>query len=138
MMGAGHPGGQVHAVGHVPDRHRFPVPIGPELPPDVARDLTVPPGHAVHPGGEPHGRHRHVKLARQGGVGAQAEQRLAVYAHLLPHRSGAGLELVGGERVVARRHRGVGGEDAVGPHLLDGVVVGDSRRPSAPGAARSS
>ena len=55
---ARHPGGQMHAVGDVPDRHRLPRPVGPELAPEIAGDLAVPAGDAVHPGGEPHGDRR--------------------------------------------------------------------------------
>jgi hypothetical protein len=60
-----HPRGQVHAVGHVADGHRLPRASGPEIAPDVPRDLPMAPRYPVHAGGQPHGGDGHVELARQ-------------------------------------------------------------------------
>src|SRR3954454_18011846 len=113
-----HPGGEMDTVGDVGDRNRLERPVGREIRPQVASDLSVPPRHTVYPGRESHSHSRHMELIAMAGVSPKAEQLLPAYAHLVPDRSGAGLELVGGERIVSRWHRGVSGEYTLRPNLL--------------------
>src|SRR3954451_9910542 len=89
-----HPGGEVHAVGYVGDRNRLPRPVGPEIAPQIASDLAMPPRHAVYPGRESHGERGHMELIGMTGMRSQAEQLLPANTHLFPDRAGAGLELV--------------------------------------------
>ena len=123
-----HPGGEVDAVGHVPDGHRLRGPRRPELVPEIAGDLSMAVRDAVDLSGEPHGRDSHVKLAGKSGMGAQFEERLPVDADLLPHRAAHALELVDREGIVTGRHRRVGGEDATSAHLTARVGVAHALR----------
>jgi len=88
----------------------------------------MPAGHAVDLAGEPHGQRRHVELIRQIGKGSELQQALPLDPHLLPQRTGAGLQLVGRKGVVARGHRRVGGEHAAGTHLPHCLVQWSPRR----------
>ena len=72
---------------------------------------------------EPHGGDGHVELVRAGRGGRRAGRSVSRSMPISSHTGPAhALELLDGEGVVPRRHRRVGGEDAVGPDLAHGVV----------------
>ena len=116
---ARHPGGQVHAVGDVADRHRLPGPVRAR---GRARCCATPG----------RGGARRRSPARRAGsrstvmwnwlgdrrdarrAGRAARGRSPISSQTGP---GARLELLDREGVVARRHRRVGGEHAVRAHL---------------------
>ena len=76
MIVARHPGARVHAVGDVPDRHGLPRTAGPELAPDMARDLAVLPRDAVDAGRAAEGGDRHVELVRHRWMPPEGEEAL--------------------------------------------------------------
>ncbi len=118
----GHPGGEVDAIGDVPDRHARHFALGPERSPHLAGLLAVTAGDAVHARREPDGRDRHVEAALvECGMSSETQKLLAADPHLLPHLGGSNalLDLLGGERVVSSRHWRMGREHAGRSHAAD-------------------
>ena len=121
------PGVGVHAVGDRPDGRLVRLQVGPQVAEHVPAHLAVELGDAVGPPGQAQAHDRHVERLVRRVPGAVAEgyevadldpDLVAPAAEVLLHQRQR-------EAVDARGHRGVGGEDAAGPHRLDGLGVAE-------------
>ena len=104
---------QVHAVGHVADRHVVDGAIGPQRGPHLAGDLAVAAADAVARAARVQGELRHAeRLALVlGARAAEAQDRVEVDADLVGERAQRLAHELGLVGVVAGRHRRVRGED---------------------------
>jgi len=79
----------------------------------------VEPAHRVREGRGAQREGRHVEAARLAGGAAEGEEAIEREAELATVRAEVLLDEVGREDVEARRHRGVGREDAPRPGRLE-------------------
>ena len=121
------PGVGVHAVRHVVDRHFGLGKLGPEDAPHLPRHLAVQLADAVGQARGAQRQHGHAELRPPGVVvAAQVEEPLAVESHPAPVVAEEAIHQVEAERVVARGHRRVRGEQRIG---ADGPQRGVERQP---------
>ena len=115
------PGAEVHAVGHVTDRHLVDLAIRIEAGPHLPGDLAVAPAHPVGRAGDAETQLGHAEgLVGGTGMGAaQVEEGFQIETDL----GGEGAQGLGdlGPSVafVARRHGSVGREHGAGTHPLE-------------------
>ena len=86
-------------------------------------------GHRVGAAGEAQAHHRHVEalVGLVAGPVPELHELVEADAHLAGPRAEVALDQLAREAVDAGRHGRVGGEDARGPHRLDGLAVGEAR-----------
>ena len=122
---AAHVRGRVHAVGHVADGGFGQGQAFPEIVPHVAGNHAVQAAHAVGPAGEAQGQDGHFKGAA---VSALYLPQLRELRPGEPQADGHAVEValheLQGEGFVACGHGGVGGEEGVGSHALQGLGKG--------------
>ena len=111
------------AVRHVPDLSVLP---GPERRPHLARDLTVQLGDAVRRGRKPKRERRQPEAVHSLGP-AEREERVVGEPRACREVAGVPQYELVPEHLIARRDRGVRGEDRRPPHLFEralGLLAG--------------
>ena len=105
----------MHAIGHVADGHIGHRPVRKQGVPHLARHLAVAPAHAIGMPAGTQGHHGHAAgLLRQCGVDPAQRQKAFPVAQQIGNAAQHGQHFVALVRLIAGRHRGVGGEH----HLL--------------------